>query len=339
MNIKTKITKIHYNRNAKGVLFNVLKFCSAFYGAGSVLKNLLYDENLIKAKKVKAFVISVGNITTGGVGKTPVVSEIAKYFITKGEKVAIISRGYGGALSNKQINVISDGKEIFCNARLAGDEPYWLAQNTKGAIVITSKNRVAAADFAVEKFGVQKIILDDGLQHRKLHRDLDIMLIDSEKRFGNTNLLPAGPLREGREAFQRVDRVVIVSKNTDHSKAEKLALTTKKKMKVKTSICYTEPAYTYNINNGEILKDNSEVVAVSAIGQPSQFYKFLNKFKVSKTVTFDDHHSYSKSDVEGFDLPIVTTEKDAVKLKEFGLDNIYALKLQTKINVEELLYG
>jgi len=339
VNIKTKITKIHYNRNAKGLFFRVLKFLSLFYAVGSGVKNLLYDESIIKPKKVKAFVISVGNITTGGVGKTPVVSEIAKYFITKGEKVAIISRGYGGALSNKQINVISDGKEVFYNAKLAGDEPYWLAQNTKGAIVITSKNRVAAANFAVEKFGVKKIILDDGLQHRKLHRDLDIMLIDSEKRFGNTKLLPAGPLREGREAFQRVDRVVIVSKNVDHTKAEKLAITTKKKMKVKTSVCYTEPAYTYNINNGEILPDNTEIVAISAIGQPSQFYKFLSNFKISKTVTFDDHHGYSKSDISKYDKPIVTTEKDAVKIKDFGLDNVYALKLKTKINVEELLHG
>lgn len=130
---------------------------------------------------------------------------------------------------NKQINVISDGKEIFHNARLAGDEPFWLAQNTTGAVVITSKNRVEAAKYAVEKYGVTKIILDDGFQHRKLHRDLDIILSDSEKMYGNEHLLPAGPLREGKEAFNRVDRMVIVSKNTDHTRAEKLAKITAKK--------------------------------------------------------------------------------------------------------------
>ncbi len=339
MNIKTKITKIHYNKNSKGFLFKILKFCSIFYAAVSVCRNLLYDEGVLKEKNVEAFVISVGNITTGGVGKTPVVAEIAKYFITKGDKTAIISRGYGGTLSNKQINVISDGKEIYYNAKLAGDEPYWLAQNIKGAVVITSKNRYEAAKFAVKNFGVKKIILDDGLQHRKLHRDLDIMLIDSEKRFGNAKLLPAGPLREGREAFQRIDRIVIVSKNTNHEKAEKLARSTAKKLKIKTSICYTEPAYTYNINNGEILPDNTEIIAMSAIGQPGQFYKFLSNFTISKKITFDDHHRYSKNDIEDFDKPIVTTEKDAVKIKDFGYNNIYALKLQTKINVEELLRG
>lgn len=339
MNIKTKITKIHYSKNAQGCLFKALKFCSGFYAVASLLKNFLYDEGILKSQKVDAFVISVGNITTGGVGKTPVVSEIAKYFITKAEKVAIISRGYGGALSNKQINVISDGKNIYYNARLAGDEPLWLAQNTKGAIVITSKNRVAAAKFAVEKFGVKKIILDDGLQHRRLYRDLDIMLIDSEKRFGNAKLLPAGPLREGKEAFLRVNRLVVVSKNTDHAKAEKFAKTAEKKLKVKTSMCYTEPAYTYNINSEKLLKNNAEIVAMSAIGQPEQFYKFLSDFKISKKITFDDHHIYSLSDIEGLDKPIVTTEKDAVKLKDFGLNNIYALRLKTRINVEELLRG
>lgn len=227
--IKTEITKIHYNKAAKGLLVNLLQFASVFYGIGSGLKNKLYDKNILKPKKVDAYVISVGNITTGGVGKTPVVSEIAKYFINKGEKTAIVSRGYGGKLSNKNINVISDGEKIYYNAKLAGDEPFWLAENTKGAVVITSKNRYKASEFAIEKFGVSKIILDDGFQHRKLHRDMDIVLTDSKMGFGNEKLLPAGPLREGTEAFSRIDKIVIVSKDTDHTRAEKLAKIMSKK--------------------------------------------------------------------------------------------------------------
>ena len=252
LNIKTEITKIHYNKDAKGALVKFLEFASIFYGIGSRFKNLLYDKNILRPKKVDAFVISVGNITTGGVGKTPVVSEIAKYFISKGEKTAIISRGYGGKFSNKNINVISDGERIYYNARLAGDEPFWLAQNTKCAIVITSKNRYKASKYAIEKFGATKIILDDGFQHRKLHRDLDIVLMDSEKGFGNEKLLPAGPLREGTESFTRIDRLVIVSKNTDHhTKAEKLARIMSKKMHLQTQVCYTEPDCIYNIKTGQ----------------------------------------------------------------------------------------
>lgn len=335
MNLKTEITKIHYNKNAKGFLVKLLEFASIFYGLGSELKNKLYDKNIIKPKKVDAFVISIGNITTGGVGKTPIVAQIANYLTSNGEKVAIISRGYGGKLSNNNINVISDGKNIFYNAKLAGDEPFWLAQNAGKTIVITTKNRYKGAKYAVENFGASKIILDDGFQHRKLHRDLDIVLMDSKMGFGNEKLLPAGPLREGMEAFSRIDKFVIVSKDTEHSRAEKLAKVMAKKMKVETFICYTEPDFVYNIKTGEKLPEGTEAVALCAIGQPKQFYDFLNNYKISQTIDFDDHHCYTETE-----LPagiIITTEKDAVKMKDFQRNDIFALKLKTIIDVKNLL--
>lgn len=333
MNIKTEITKLHYDKNAKGVF--LLDFASVFYGFASNLKNRLYDKKILKPERVDAFVVCVGNITTGGVGKTPVVSQIAKYYASKGEKTAIISRGYGGKLSNKNINVISDGQTVFYNAKLAGDEPFWLAENTKDVIVITSKNRCNAAKFAVEEFGVTKIVLDDGFQHRKLHRDLDVVLMDSKMGFGNEKLLPAGPLREGMEAFSRIDRLVIVSKDTDHKRAEKLAKIMGKKMKVKTSVCYTEPDYVYNIKTGERLAKGAEITAICAIGQPKQFYDFLSNYKIKTTVDFDDHHIYTEDEIpSGI---VVTTEKDAVKMMNFKRNDIYALKLKTVIDVEELI--
>lgn len=335
MNLKTEISKIHYDKNAKGLIIKILEFASIFYGLGSGLKNKLYDKNIIKPKKVNAFVISVGNVTTGGVGKTPVVSEIAKFLINKGEKVGIISRGYGGKLSNKNINIISDGEKIYYNANLAGDEPYWLAQNTKGVIVITCKNRYKAAEYAINKFGVTKIILDDGFQHRKLYRDLDIVLMDSKMGFGNEKLLPAGPLREGTEAFSRIDKLIIVSKDIDHSRAEKLSKIMGKKLKVQTQVCYTEPDIVYNIKTGEILPKGTEITAICAIGQPTQFYNFLNDYKIKNTKDFDDHHLYTEEEIpQG---TIVTTEKDAVKMANFNRNDIYALRLKTVINVEELL--
>ena len=335
MNLKTEITKIHYDKEAKGVFVKLLEFGSIFYGVASGLKNKLYDKGILQPKKVDAFVISVGNITTGGVGKTPVVSEIAKYLIANGEKVAIVSRGYGGKLSNKNINVISDGENIFYNAKMAGDEPFWLAQNVKGVIVITTKNRYEGAKFAVEKFAATKIILDDGFQHRKLHRDLDIVLMDSQMGFGNEKLLPAGPLREGLEAFSRINKLVVVSKDTEHAKAEKLAKILEKRMKIKTSVCYTEPDFVYNIKTGERLMEGCEATAICAIGQPKQFYKFLNNYQIKQTIDFDDHHSYTETE-----LPsgiIITTEKDAVKMKDFSRDNIYALKLKTVLDIKSLL--
>lgn len=338
MNLKTNITKLHYTKEPKGLLFSLLKFCSIFYGIGSGFKNLLYDKNIIKPKKVDAFVISVGNFTTGGVGKTPVVAEIAKYFVEKGERVAIISRGYGGKLNNKEVHVISDGINLYYKADMAGDEPYWLAVNLNMCAVLTCSNRYKAAEYAIKELGVTKIILDDGFQHRKMARDLDIVLVDSEKMFGNENLLPAGPLREGMEGFKRVSELVIVSKNVDHTRAEKIAKIMQKKQGIKTTVCKVEPDYAYNIISGEHLQNGVDIIALSAIGQPEQFYKFLEKdYNIKEKITFDDHHQYTENDIANIAGTIVTTEKDAVKLALLNKNNIYALKLKTVLDVESLV--
>lgn len=332
MNLKTKITKLHYDKNANGVLFNLLKFASIFYGFASEVKNFLYDKGIVKPKKVDAFVISVGNFTTGGVGKTPVVAELARYFVDQGEHVAIVSRGYGGKLNNKKVNVISDGINLYHKADMAGDEPYWLAVNLNMCAVLTCSNRYKACQHAIKELGVTKIILDDGFQHRKLHRDLNLVLVDSEKMFGNENVLPAGPLRE-KPDFSRVDKLLIISKNTEHSKAEKLARIFEKKQGVKTLVGKVEPDYVYNIISGEHLEKGSEVTALSAIGQPEQFYAFLeNDYNIKEKITFDDHHQYTPADIENIEGNIITTEKDAVKLALLGKTNIYALKLKTSFD-------
>lgn len=337
MNLKTEITKLHYTKKPKGILFKLLKFFSLFYGFGSGLKNFLYDKNLFHPRRVKAYVISIGNFTTGGVGKTPITAEIAKYFIERNERVAIISRGYGGKLNKKQVNVISDGINLFYKADMAGDEPYWFAVNLNMCAVLTCADRYKAAKYAVEKLGVTKIILDDAFQHRKMYRDLDIVLVDSEKFFGNENLLPAGPLREGPEGFKRIDKLVIVSKNTEHKRAEKLAEILEKKRHIKTLIAKIEPDYVYNIISGEHLQTGLEITALSAIGQPEQFYKFLEKDYILKDkLTFDDHHQYTKQDIENIEGIIITTEKDAVKLALLNRPDIYALKLRTVLDIEQL---
>ena len=337
MNIKTEITKLHYDRKAKGFFVKILEYCSYVYGAGSWCKNFLYDKKILKPKKVNAYVISVGNMTTGGVGKTPVVLEIARYLVKCGAKVAVVSRGYGGKLSNKNVNVISDGEHVFYNATMAGDEPFWLAQKADRVCVLTCKDRYKAANAAIEKYGVNTIILDDGFQHRKLHRDMDIVLMDSKMGLGNEKLLPAGPLREGAEALERIDKLLVVSKNTNHTKAEKFANIMQKRLNIPTQMCYTEPDYIYNIKTGEKLPEGESVTAICAIGQPQQFFDFLEGYYVKDTIALDDHHQYSPIDLVDIDGNIVTTEKDAVKLLRFDLDNIYAMKLKTTLDVGKLL--
>ena len=125
MELKTKITKLHYDKKAKGLFLDLLEFLSIFYGFASKVRNTMYDKGILKAVKINAKVISVGNITTGGVGKTPVVAKLAQYYSNKDKHVAIITRGYGGKLSNKKVNLISDGVNIYYDAQDAGDEAYW----------------------------------------------------------------------------------------------------------------------------------------------------------------------------------------------------------------------
>ncbi len=338
MNLKSNITKIHYEKNSKSPLMPFLEFFSFFYNIITSIRNFLYDKNILKSVKVNAFVISVGNLTTGGVGKTPLVAEIAKYFQAKNKRVAVISRGYGGKLSNKQVNVISNGIEIFYSAQQAGDEPYWLAQNLKNTCILTCSNRVKAAKYAIQNMGIEVIILDDGFQHRKIQRDLNLVLIDSQKLLGNKKHLPAGPLRENIKGLKRADKLVIMNKTSQKIDKAVLSEIFEKYDDNKTFICNLVPGFTYNIKTLEALPINTEVTAVCAIGQPEQFYNFVKqKFNLINTVTFDDHHAYTESEISQIQGNIVTTEKDAVKIEKFNLDNIYALKLKAEIDVEGLL--
>ena len=141
------------------------------------------------------------------------------------------------------------------------------------------------------------------------------------------------------EGFKRVDRLVIVSKNVDHSRAEKLARVYSKKQGIPTFVAKVEPDYAYNIISGEHLEKGAEVAALSAIGQPEQFYKFLKDYDVLKTITFDDHHQYAAGDISSIEGNIITTEKDAVKLALLQRPDIYALKLKTVLDIEKLCYN
>ncbi|MCD8378538.1 MAG: tetraacyldisaccharide 4'-kinase [Candidatus Gastranaerophilales bacterium] len=338
MNFKTRMSALHYDKNAKGLFVDMLEFLSIFYGIISRMRNILYDRGVLKSVRTGAKVISVGNITTGGSGKTPVVAELVKYFINKDEKVAVITRGYGGKLSNRCVNLISDGVNIYYDAISAGDEAYWHAVNNPMCSVLTCKNRVKAAEYAVGTLGCSVIILDDAFQHRHIYRDLDIVLVDSELGLGNEKLLPAGPLREGREAFDRVDRLVIVNKGSDEKRAEKFAKVTGKKLGCRSCVCSTKPDYIYNIKSGEKIAAGEAVTAVCAIGSPEPFFRFVeNEFEVIEKIAYDDHHIYKQSEIDSIKGTIITTEKDAVKMSGFSRKDIYAMKLKVDIDISALL--
>ncbi len=340
-NLKTEITKFHYNRggNIPDFVKPLLKFASYFYDGVTIARNFLYDKYVLPVNCVNAKVISVGNLTTGGVGKTPVVANIANFYAEDPEeKVCIISRGYGGHLDNKNVNIIKMDGDIKCDAYYAGDEPFWLAENTLPSVtVLTCSDRSKAADFAVNKMQVTKIILDDAFQHRKINRDTDIVLIDSVMKFGNEGVLPYGPLRENLAGLQRADIIYVVSKNVDHRKAEQYARILAKKLQKDVRVCKVEPDIIYNIKTKEILDKSEPVTAMCAIGQPEQFFAFLNDYNVTGRMIYEDHYSYSREDIAQIKGKIVTTEKDAVKIQRYGFNNVYALKLKTEFDMHGLL--
>lgn len=351
--MKLFISRIHYKKDlnlCEKSAYYLLKFFSLFYGGVSNIRNKLYDKKILRSYGSGAFVVSVGNLTTGGVGKTPFTIEAAKYFLAKNKKVAIISRGYGAKLSNNEPNLISDGSGSQFKASVAGDEPVMLSNNCKGAYVVTCRSRIKAEKYLMQKYSPDVIILDDAFQHRKIKRDLDIVLVDAKNKFGNANILPAGPLRENLNSIKRADKIVVVNKGYNTEKTLKFCDFLKDKFQKDIYLCKMVPDGIYDINSNMELEKGSRIMAFSAIGQPEGFYDFLKKdFKLIAVLEFEDHHIYDRNDVakiiqyaqeENIDS-IVTTEKDAVKLIDVIRDiempvNFYVLKLKSYMDIKEV---
>ncbi len=351
--MKLFISQLHYKKDLsilEKVIVQSLRVLSLPYTLIVSIRNAMYDKKLLPSYSSKSFVISIGNITTGGVGKTPFTLEVAKYYLSLNKKVAIISRGYGAKLSNKKPHLISDGSGALFNATVAGDEPVWLSNNCKGAYVVTCASRIKAEKFLHEKYNPDIIILDDGFQHRKLKRDLDILLVDAKNKFGNGYTLPAGPLRESLNGIKRADKIVVVNKNFETQNALKYCDYLKKRFRKSIYMCKIVPDIAYNIYTGEVLPKDTKIMAFSAIGQSAGFYDFLKKdYRLIAVLEFEDHHTYEPDDIskiihfaqeENIEC-IVTTEKDAVKILDIVKNielpvKIYALKLKTYMDIKEV---
>lgn len=351
--MKLFLSKLHYKKDLgilEILLIFGLRFLSVFYAFAVNVRNRLYDKKLLPSYNAKEFVISIGNITTGGTGKTPVTAEVAKYFTERNKKVAILSRGYGARLSNKTPTLVSDGTGAKFSAEDAGDEPVWLSENCPGTAVITCASRIKAEKYAREIFSPDIVVLDDAFQHRKMKRDLDIVLIDAKNKFGNNFLLPAGPLREEIASLKRADKIVVVNKKQDSKNALKYCDYLKNFLKKDIYLCKIVPEYAYNILTGEQLPQGSRVMGFSAIGQGESFYDFLKKeYHLTAVLDFEDHHRYERDDIsriihyaqEENIESVITTEKDAVKLLDIiaGIElpvKIYALKLKAFLDIGEI---
>jgi tetraacyldisaccharide 4'-kinase len=323
---------------------------SLVYGFVVVVRNWFFDVGIFKSEDVGVPVISVGNITAGGTGKTPMVIQIGNLLLESGKKVAVVSRGYGRNTSGTL--VVCDGTTLLGNALSSGDEPTFIAQKLPGAVMIVDEQRVRAAKKAVKEFGCEVIILDDGFQHRQIKRNLDIVLMDKNSLPFNTMMIPAGFRREPLSSLRRANAMVLTKVTNDWNTEIIFNDPRLYQIKNKFSSSYQPEGIKHIFGNVkqslEMIKGRS-VTAFSGIAKPESFHRNIELAggKIKKTFVFRDHHIYTASNIRSIlkefsdnntEL-ILTTEKDAVKLIKFREElkavPIFSLMMNLKIHQQE----
>lgn len=297
---------------------------SLLYGLIIILRNLFFDIGFFKTHKVKVPVISVGNLTAGGTGKTPIVEFFTDYLLRQNKKVAVVSRGY--KRNTKGTLVVSDGKLLVQNASECGDEPYQIALKYPNATVIVDEDKYRSAKLAAEKYGCDIILVDDGFQHRKLHRDLDIVVVDVTHPPFEENLLPAGLRREPLSALKRADAIIFSRWNEeikfDYDVFASVPLNAKVKFRPSRLISF-ETGETHQLDSAV----GKKCTAFCGLGNPDSFTQTLKELGLEAITNreFPDHYSYKITDinlikreftVNKSDL-IITSEKDAMRLLRY----------------------
>lgn len=324
---------------------------SAIYAAVSKARLVAYQRGLLSITKLDTPVVSVGNLTTGGTGKTPLVEFVCRVLARNKRKVCILTRGYGRTNPTARV-VVSDGANVLADAIAAGDEPFLLAQMLKGgASVISDPNRVAAGKWAIENLAAEVFVLDDGFQHLRISRDLNILTIDATNPWGSGHLLPFGRLREPRGEVARADCVVITRANQSTDlpalKEEIRQLTNSRPVFTsQMSVCGITGLASGRKEGTPSMPQPA--AAFCAVGNPEAFFDQLRRAGINLVLThaFSDHHRYSRADVESLVQKskehraesLITTAKDAVKLRafDFGLP-CFVLNIEISIEEEDKL--
>ena len=298
---------------------------SLVYGAVVRVRSVFYRKGIFKTHKVAVPVISVGNITTGGTGKTPLVEWIAHRLAERGHRVCILTRGYRRANPGKRV-LVSDGNQILADINQSGDEAMMLANYLLGSsAVVCDADRVAGARWAIENLKSDVVILDDGFQHRRLARDLDIVAVDATNAWGNGWLLPAGRLREPVSCLSRADCLIVTRTKPDEALQQQIRQTSDAPIIMSTAAIHGIASL--DAPHSEVDKQNVIKLPMSAfcgIGNPNAFFQQLRDegFDLSNSDAFRDHHKYSQSDIDRLTQKalasgaqaLITTAKDAVKL-------------------------
>ena len=327
---------------------------SLLYGAAAQTRRALYKAGVFRVHKIDAPVISVGNLTTGGTGKTPLVEWIAREIAGQGKRVCILTRGYARQQPRQRV-LASDGNSILADAAIAGDEPLLLAENLLGlAAVICDADRVAAATWAREHLHTDVFILDDGFQYLRLARDLNILLLDATNPWGGGRVLPGGKLREPPNGLGRADCIVITRAN-DPRGSEDLEIRIQQlagHRPVIRSWFKTKQLRPLHTVEGETADGNTSgtnrIAAFCGIGNPQSFFHNLRHdgYSLCYSRAFPDHYWYRQSDIDPMldearkqtASMLVTTGKDAVKLRALRFDlPCFVAEIDMEFDREETL--
>ncbi len=326
---------------------------SHVYSSAVALRGRLYDSGILKTRRLGVPVLSVGNLTVGGSGKSPLVARIARLLAGRGIRPAVVSRGYGGAHKG-DATVVSEGHGPLVDARTGGDEPVMLALQLAGAPggipVIVSRRRYDGGRKALSAFGVDCIVLDDGFQHRALARDLDLLLMDGSDPFGNGRVLPAGPLREPVAAMARAGALVVTRSDRATPAARDAIGRAASAYNPQAPIFQCTLRATRLMDVGRARTGSLEplrgarVYCFAGIARPEAF--FLDAAaagaEIVGTRAFPDHHRFSPEDLRGLtsassrasaDL-LLTTEKDAARLGTSSLPELFAMMVEASIEEE-----
>lgn len=296
--------------------------CALVYSVVLRVRGFLYCRGIMSSFTLGVPVISVGNLSVGGTGKTPLSILIARLLVERGKRVVVLSRGYGGT-GGSAVRIVSDGSRILLPACEAGDEPVLLARSVPGLVVVTCSDRYRGGLEALEKFRPDVFLLDDGFQHLRLQRDLNILLLDAAKPFGNGWTLPAGLLREPLSAVKRADLIVYSRADGVNScpvLAEVPVCRSSHRLSGVVALCGNELS-SFSIFAGK------KGVACAGIADPAAFFDALTRegLDLAATLAFKDHCFYNRTEraeirrvmlETGADF-LITTEKDAVKLAAF----------------------
>ena len=344
-----------------GAMRTVLLWGSKLFAVAVKARRWLYNARILRDSTLGVQVIAIGNLTVGGTGKTPVVEKFARELRDAGRNVAILSRGYRSkppplhkSLLDRLLfraettppRVVSDGKSLLLDSEMAGDEPFMLASNLKDVVVLVDKDRVKSGRYAIEKFGCDTLLLDDGFQYWNLRgRRHDVVLVDCQQPFGNEHLLPRGTLREPPSHLARANTIFITKSDGQTGELRRRIASLNQTAAIIE--CVHHPMYLEDVFTGERqtldFVRGHKVASLSGIAQPESFEQSLVKLGAELVYSkrFADHHRFSQQEIlnainrgkKRQAEMIITTQKDAVRFPKLDRRDLPILFMRVEIDI------